>query len=93
MKKRFEKAQGNHFERIDEDEKFDVTRKKVKTDRAYADPFKSHMMNMQNKLINGPGGKTQVGSNSSVQGSPDGKYGGFADPSNIKNQSYISNPR
>ena len=51
------------------------------------------MINMQNKLIKGPGGKTQVGSNSSVQGSPDGKYGGFADPSNIKNQSYISNPR
>jgi hypothetical protein len=47
-------------------------------------------MNMQDKLIHGPNGKP-VGS--TVQASPDGKYGGFAASSNIKNQSYITNPR
>ena len=37
------------------DEKYDVNRKKNKTDRPapYKDPFKAHMMNMQNKLIYG----------------------------------------
>ncbi len=57
LKRRFDKSQGNHYEKIDDEEKFDITRKKVKTDRPYADPFKAHMMNMQNKLIHGPEGK------------------------------------
>ena len=76
------------------DEKYDVNRKKNKTDRPapYKDPFKAHMMNMQNKLIYGPDGKPPNASTLSVNESPN-KYGGFADPSNIKNQSYISNPR
>lgn len=83
------------YDKIDADEKFDITRKKNKTDRVvYSDPFKAHMMNMQNKLIYGPGGKPPGGSTVSLAlGESPNKYGGFADPSNIKNQSYITNPR
>ena len=48
---------------------------------------------MQNKLVYGPGGKPPVGSTLSLQEGSPNNYGGFADPSNIKNQSYITNPR
>lgn len=68
LKRRFEKGgQSNVYDKIDNDEKFNVTRKKNKTDReTYADPFKSHMMNMQNKLIYGPEGKPPRGSTSTL---------------------------